>query len=437
MNSHTTQFYMGLMARIRQLLESDEFKQRHRTSVKAFCRERILTFTLTILFLLNMVKHATQDELDEFFKVLHNDKVAQRIVSKSAFTQARAKLKYQAFIELNDAQVAYFYEHVQEPQLWYGLRLLVIDGSMADVPNTEDIREHFGVWQPQSGGLCAKARVSQLYDVLNNVTLEAIIAPKSLGERVLAERHLERVGPGDLLIMDRGYPAFWLFAAIRAKQADFCARLSVTDWTVAKTFVASGQKQQVVALQPGYEARQACRQRGLPIEPIRVRLIRVELPTGEIEVLATSLLDEVRFPHATFQALYHQRWPVEEDYKVIKSRLEVENWNGKSVTAVYQEFHASVFSKNLAAILAQPAQRVVDQRYEHRQYAYQINLTNLISKMKDTIVYLLHDTDIWAILHTLWAQMIKTVEPIRPGRSFPRQKRVKPKRFVMNYKAVR
>ena len=76
MNSHTTQFYMGLMARIRQLLESDEFKQRHRTSVKAFCRERILTFTLTILFLLNMVKHATQDELDEFFKVLHNDKVA-------------------------------------------------------------------------------------------------------------------------------------------------------------------------------------------------------------------------------------------------------------------------------------------------------------------------------------------------------------------------
>lgn len=437
MNNHTTQFYMGLIACIRQLIGSDEFKQRHRVSEKAFTRKRTLTYDLLILFLLNMVKHATQDELDEFFKILQAEKVAKRVVSKSAFSQARVKLRYSAFIELNDEQVAYFYQHVQELQQWYGLRLLGIDGSMSDLPDSEEIRTHFGVWHPQSGGTCAKARVSQLFDVLNKVTIEAIIAPKSYGERVLAERHLAYVGQGDLLIMDRGYPAFWLFAAILATKADFCARLSVSEWKVAKKFVASGKKQQVVRLHPGYEATKACRQRGLPIAPIRVRLIRVELSSGEIEVLVTSLLDKVSFPHSAFQALYHHRWPVEEDYKVIKSRLEVENWNGKSVIAVYQEFHATVFSKNLTAILAHPAQRIVNGQNEHKQYRYQINLTNLISKMKDTIVYLLHDADILPILQTLWEQMTKTIEPIRPGRSFPRKKSVKPKRFVMNYKAVR
>jgi len=437
MNSNTTQFYTGFIAHVRQVIGSDEFKQRHRISDKAFSRQRILTFGCIILFLLNMVKHATQDELDEYFKILQGEKVAKRIVTKSAFSQARIKLKYSAFIELNQEQVTYFYQHAEQLQRWYGLRLLGIDGSMSDLPDSEEVRTHFGVWHPQSGGVCAKARVSQLFDVLNKITIDAIIAPKSCGERVLAERHLAYVGKGDMLIVDRGYPAFWLFAAILAKKADFCARLTVSEWNVAKKFVASGKKQQLILLRPGYEATKACRQRGLPIAPIQVRLIRVELPSGEIEVLATSLLDKISFPHSVFQTLYHHRWPIEEDYKVMKSRLEVENWNGKSVIAVYQEFHATVFTKNHTAILAHPAQRIVDGQNEHKQYRYQINLTNLISKMKDTIVYLLHDADILPILQTLWEQMTKTIEPIRPGRSFPRKKPVKPRRFVMNYKAVR
>ncbi|MFC1975660.1 IS4 family transposase [Chloroflexota bacterium] len=437
MDSHTIQFYVGIIVCIRQLIGSDEFKQRHRISEKAFSRRRILTFDLLILFLLNMVKHATQDELDEFFKILQGEKIAMRIVTKSAFSQARTKLKYSAFIELNHAQVAYFYQHVQEPQRWYGLRLLAIDGSMSDLPDSEEVRAHFGVWHPQSGGTCAKARVSQLFDVLNKITVDAIIAPKSYGERVLAERHLGHLEKGDMLIMDRGYPAFWLFAAILDKEADFCVRLTVSEWNVAKKFVASGKKEQFVLLRPGYEAKKACRERGLPIEPIRVRLIRVELLSGEIEVLATSLLDRTSFPHTVFQELYHHRWPIEEDYKVIKSRLEVENWNGKSVKAVYQEFHATIFTKNHGAILAHPAQQLVNVQTEDKKYRYQINLTNLISKMKNTIVYLLHDTDILPILQALWEQMTKTIEPIRPGRSFPRKKPVKRKRFIINYKAVR
>ena len=108
MNSNTTQFYTGLIDSIKQLIGSDEFKQRHRISEKDLYRTRILTFGLIILFLLNMVKHATQDELDEFFKILQGGKIAKRIVTKSAFSQARTKLKYSAFIELNDEQVTYF-----------------------------------------------------------------------------------------------------------------------------------------------------------------------------------------------------------------------------------------------------------------------------------------------------------------------------------------
>jgi hypothetical protein len=383
-----------------------------------------------------MVKRALQDELDEFFRALQQGKVAERVVTKSAFSQARKKLKHTAFIELNQEQVTYFYGHFV-PQQWHEFRLLAIDGSMSDVPDVPHLRDHFGVWPSATGAGCAKARLSQLFDVLNKVTVAACIAPNAHGERVLAEQHLSQVSEGDLILLDRGYPAFWFFMAIHARQAHFCGRLNVGKWKSVRRFVASGRQEQIITIWPDYRARRACRERDLPTDPLSVRLIRIDLPTGEVEVLMTSLLDTARFPYEVFKELYSQRWPVEEDYKVMKSRLQVENWSGISSEAVYQDFHATIFSKNLAAILAQPAQPMVEQDTRARKHRYRVNMTNLVSKLKDTVVHLFLDADVLPLIRSLWRQMLCTIEPIRPNRSYPREKKVHRKRFPMNYKSTR
>jgi len=165
--------------------------------------------------------------------------------------------------------------------------------------------------------------------------------------------------------------------------------------------------------------------------------VRVDLPTGEVEVLATSLLDIECWPPPLFADLSHQRWPVEEAYKVMKSRLELENWSGTSVEAIYQDFHAGVFTQNLAALFAQPAQPVVAAQSATKQYTYQVNFANLLSKCKDTIVTLLTQAHCRDHLQALWQQMLRTIEPIRPKRARPRRPRVKPKRFPMAYKPLR
>lgn len=276
-----------------------------------------------------------------------------------------------------------------------------------------------------------------MFDVLNRVTLHALIAPKEIGERAAAEMHFAQLAASDLVLLDQGYPAFWLFALIRSKDAHFCARMTLEGWKVVERFIASGCREQIVTVSPGYEARKACRMRGLPTTPLTLRLLRIELDNGDVEVLATSLVDHQLYPYAVFKDLYHHRWPVEEDYKAMKSRLEVENWSGKSVLTVLQDFHAKVFTKNFTAILAQPAQRVVEQQSQDKHHTYQINMTNAFSKMKDTVVLLFQRADIRPLLNRLWQLMIKTIEPIRPGRSYPRKKRVKPKRFPMCYKPIR
>lgn len=436
MDQLTAERYSGLITHLRSTLSSNEFLKRHRQNEKAFTRQRCLNFITVVIFLLNMIKRALQDELDEFFKVVQQGQVAERVVSKSAFSQARQKLKYSAFVELNQAQVTYFYEHF-EVQRWHGFRLLAMDGSMAALPNTAELREHFGVWRPAAGGECPKARLSQLFDVLNKVTIEALIAPKAQGERSLAGQHCQHLTQSDLVLVDRGYPAFWLFAAIRARQAHFCARMSLSEWTVVSEFVASGQPEQFVQLQPGYQARKACQERHLSTEPLDVRLIRIELDKADPIVLVTSLLDTDRFPYEQLQELSLYRWPVETDYNHLKNRLEVENWTGTTLSAIYQDFHASVFTKNLAALLAQPAQQVVVQQAAARQHPYQINFANLFSKLKDTVIHLFLAVNPVPFLHHLWLQMTRTIEPVRPNRSFPRKKRVKPRRFSLSYKRLR
>ena len=207
MDQKTTEQYEKFVQHLKNELGSEEFLERHRRSPKDFSRQRILTFCTVILFLINMIKRALQDELDEFFKMLEQGQVAQRVVTKSAFCQARQKLKHTAFIDLNQSQVAYYYEHF-EPQSWQGWRLLAIDGALCDLPDSPALREHFGFWGSRHGSGCVKGRQSQLFDVLNQITVDAYIGPKSEGERHMAVHHLAQIGPNDLLLLDRGYPAF-------------------------------------------------------------------------------------------------------------------------------------------------------------------------------------------------------------------------------------
>ena len=161
MDNETNLVQIGLIKQLKDRLFSNDFLARHRQDVKDFTRKRCLTFVITVMFLLNLLKRSLQDELDEFFKVQNGTDLAVRIVTKSAFTQARKKLKYEAFIELNQVQTAYFYQFL-ELQRWYGWRLVAVDGSTVQLPNTQEVLDHFGAWQPAKGAACPIADFGEI-----------------------------------------------------------------------------------------------------------------------------------------------------------------------------------------------------------------------------------------------------------------------------------
>ena len=423
---------------LKEIISSNEFIKQHRQNSTDFIRNRKLTFSTLILLLINLVKGSYQDELDHFFKAVNRLDVAKRFVTKAALTKARKKLKYEAFIELNDQLLGHFYDNF-EPQKWNGFILLAIDGTTIQLPRIEKIADHFGAWYPRQGGECPKARASQMFDPLNRKTVDAIISPKEVGERELAAFHFLKLVPNDLILLDRGYPAYWLFNLVLSRGADFCARIQRKRWKVVRQFYNSGKKEQIISLPVPPSSIRQCKELGLDLKPLKLRLIRVELDTGETEILITSLLDTQKHTYDEFSELYHLRWPVEEDYKTMKHWIEIENFSGKSVLSIYQDFHAKVFSKNLTSALAHPTQPEIDEITEDRAYRYKPNFAQLLSKIKDVIPLLfIRPREIVCELISDIHTIIKvTIEPIRPGRKYPRDFNNRSGRFHYGYRPIR
>jgi hypothetical protein len=281
------------------------------------------------------------------------------------------------------------------------------------------------------------ARVSQLFDVLNKITVDAIIYPKSLGERELAAHHLLKAMPNDLILLDRGYPAWWLFKLIISLNANFCVRISCTKWKAVRKFFYSGLSEKIICLPIHAASVSQCNQMGLGTEPLRLRLIRIQ-DGHKVQILITSLIDTQRYPIEIFHELYHHRWPVEEDYKAIKCRLELENFSGKSALSVYQDFHAKIFAKNLVSIMAFPLKNPLKNDSGDKKYIYQINFTQALSKSKGAIALLFYETGnkVRRLIADLQNIFQRTVEPIRPGRKYPRNHKVSARKFFLSYKPI-
>lgn len=288
------------------------------------------------------------------------------LVTASAYSQARYKLKHTAFIELNQEAVVKTLYSDNDYRTFWGFRVLAVDGSKLLLPDSEDVREEFGTIAWTSGkttpqqGEYPYALASVLYDVLNRVAIDARLGKATAYEVDLAVEHLAHTTAADLLIMDRNTPSYRMLAELTQHQRDFVIRCSAASFKEARLMLkGEGDDSQLVTLTPYGEQRREIKRLNLP-SSLTVRLVRVRLSTGEWEVLVTSLLDEARYPSAEFFELYGLRWGIETFYGLLKTRLALENFSGTGAEAVKQDFHATVYLSGLESLLTDSAQAQLD-----------------------------------------------------------------------------
>jgi hypothetical protein len=417
-------------------LTSKEFIEKHRIKPTDFTRERSLPFHKVFLLLINFLTRSLQSELDNFFRVLLNKELPVNEVTKGAFSLARKKLNYTAFVELDKTQIDYFYE-TADYATWHGFRLLGIDGSISRLPTSNEIMVKYGVHDTsETGTPITYARLSQAYDLLNNITIDAILSTYDNNEHALALQHSAVFEPNDLILYDRNYASFWMFSLLIHKQTKFCARLKVGSWKIAKQLAKSGMKELTTEIYPSKASKRKCNELGLSAAPISLRFICIELITGEKEVLITNLLNTDLYPYDVFPGLYQLRWQVEESYKIMKSRLEIENFSGKSCLSIVQDFHAKIFSCNLTSILVNSTNDIVQKICKNRKRKYKTNFTQALNRMKNSIV-LLFCRDGYIVeqyLNELTKLFVANLEVVRIDRHFERNFRKSKRIYPMPYK---
>lgn len=387
------------------------------------------------------LNRAIQRELDSFFQKITSSDFSIREATKGAFTQARAKLNAWAFIRLNEVAVDSFYEGASYYK-WKGKRLLAVDGTRLMLPRHPSIEEEFGTcsFGPNADSPRSMAIGSVLYDVLNQISIDAQMGPyKKSSEKALLESHMEKLGTNDLLLLDRGYPSIALFYQLTARGVEFCVRMKGSWWKEVRAFRESDEKEKVVNfLLPGKDKKKL---RGYPEwqdKKISCRLIKVELDTGETEILCTSLTNTQEYPYELFKELYHYRWNEEEAYKLLKNRIELEDFSGKTAKAVKQDFHAKIFLLTLSAAYAHPIEDKVREEYKadkQRKYNQKINRTNAISATKDVLMALFLKSRVKEAIAAFDDIVYKTREVIRPGRKNERNHKQK-KPYCINYKRL-
>lgn len=413
------------MAKIRSELESETFIAAHRVSPQDFTRRRSLTFAAVVANLARGMVRSLQGELDDFFGRLSNQANLLRTVSKSAFSQARKKLHHSAFVALNDILLAQWAETQNIPR-WHGFRLLAGDATTLRLPGRPEVIDTFGVHGDRWGGATPMAQVFGLMDVSSGLLVHATLFDARSREREMLIESMPAVRADDLLLLDRGFPSYWLFAWLSERQHHFCMRVrdGVAGMGQLDAFFRSKKKEAILDVElPAPAARKAAAQ-GFEVTQRRfsIRLIRVTLPSGQNEFLATSLLDSADYPACEFADLYHRRWRVEECFKVLKCRLAVEHFSGELPESILQDFHAKVWLSNLVATLSYLARLSLPDSKRDR---FIPNMSYAISAIRAVLPRLLLSlSKPGATLRALLKIIANTLEWQRPGRSFPRNRQV-------------
>lgn len=378
------------MSRIDQLLDDGSFVARCKQSARDFTRDRVLTFRTMVVLMLIKGNKSLQLSMNNFLPKLGRTYAA---ADKSAYSRARRKLKATTFMVLNqEAVVRTMYED-GDYQTFQDLRILAIDGSKVQLPTNPETIEAFGTFayrsqRPNSEGQHAYALASVLYDVLNRVAVDAVLAPAHSYEVELAKDHLSHTQSDDLVIYDRGYCSFRML--VLASQADghFLVRCTSRSFTVANTMLTGeGPDDIVCEITANHKFLENPENKGLP-KTLTVRFVRVTLDTGEYEVLVTSLLDQQQYPTVSFKELYYLRWGIETFYGILKTRLGLENFSGYSPEAIRQDFFATIFLTGAETILTEDAAAALrKQRGGHPKQVNKAVSFNLIKEHAFELFY--------------------------------------------------
>ncbi len=381
-----------------------------------------MSFAKTAICILMKAKISIGNRIREFFGQLGSLKDA---VVPSSFYEARKKISPKLYKRLNIDCVKMFYEKGgQYVKYWQGKLLWAVDGTTINLPKTEETEAFYTPQTNQSTIVRIQATGSVLYDILNEIAIDAELDEKQAEKNFVFNHHSLHYTDDVVVIYDRGYADYSLIALHASIDGDFVVRVPISkSFFKVKQFIESDEVDTLVELNAPKSKLEFVQDKNLPTT-VMVRLIKLLLPTGDMEILMTSLLDREIYPHDEFLWLYNQRWGIETYFDRLKNLLDLQRFSSGFDLEIQQDFHSLVFTSTLESVVTKEDDALLQEKHLQKQskYRYRVNKAISYAAISDVIAHLFLDTN-RSIEETFDEfRIVFQFAPcsVRPGRSSPR-----------------
>lgn len=399
---------------------------------KDFSRNRKMGFKQVLLMFLTMEGDCIKEELYRYFGRTTD------APSKAAFYKQRQKLRDDALRNLLLA----FNKKLKKNLYNEKYQFIACDGSALDIFRNPDDPDTFFEPNSKSTKGFNQIHVNAFYSILDRRFTDLVIQPSRKRNEYSAFCQMvdaaDKADPPTVYFCDMGYAAYNNFAHVIENGQYFLIRCNdkksegilgypldnvrELDCHVDRILSRSQSKKKMTRPEQADCYRHVCQSvvmdyiDGNRTEyDISLRVIRFEIKEGCFENIITNLPD-IEFDFEDFKDLYHLRWSEENSFRDIKYPLCLKALHSKKYDYIVQEVWARVILHNFSSeIITNVA---IEKR--NTKHGYQVNFSEGFKICREFLR--IHDETTLLDAEGLMAQ---NIEPIRPGRSFPRQHRFK------------
>lgn len=297
------------LAGLEKVIDSEAVQQALASTDRVNPRACMLTHEVMLWVVLAMGV-LTNMPIRQVFKHSRRLRSGEKSPARSSLCEARQRLGV--------APVQYLHEHTVRPlgdadmpgAFYRGLRLLGIDGTVFDAPDSQANAAAFDrASGGRGGGAFPQVRKVSLVELGTHVELAIAIGGWQDSEQKLARELWDKIPPDSLLMQDRGFFAYDDWKCLDLRGVKLLARAKKTP--ILKPIEKLSDRSHLAKIYPSSWHRSQDR------DGIVVRVIAYTLDDprrvghGEVHRLVTNLLDERAYPAMELIAGYHQRWEEE------------------------------------------------------------------------------------------------------------------------------
>lgn len=380
------------------LLSHPDIFEIARKDPRYFTRDSKLGLPGLLKFIISRQGYTVANEINHYYSSFE----LKKSVSKQAIFQAQEKLDYKVFPYINSKLCKHYYQN-NDYETFKGYTVVAIDGSVGEVPYTEENARVFGANDPSRNNLFrVSPRISGFLDVCNGIYIDVLIKSYKDSEIPMAYEQMNNIH--DILenqkviyIGDRNYPSTDMFIYYNMKGDKFCYRgkpnfykkqlkdIERDGWIEVDLDDKWIDRFKIEEVKD--YAREHRKFRLRVIKVMKSELRQLKDNEKDEEIIIFTNLDENEWSTKEILLLYGNRWSVETGYDILKNRIEMERVTSEKAELILQELHSQVIVHNLAAMIKKESDKIITHT---KKYKYQTNINNLIQLLRANLAKILN-----------------------------------------------